>query len=219
MGKTYVQGELLTALDLNNSLSELVNTTGTYVFTGNHTWNGIELYNSNLTSNGVSTFNGNTFFYSNANYYSISSYFANAYFYSNNFFVGNATFTSNVVIGTNALLSSANNIIDKIGELRTVVLTPSAGNIAGKTIEAIDHGKLVVTTGGITIPSGLFTAGQNVSMYNQTEGNITISAGAGLTLYKSGIGSAATATLAKRGIATVVFITGSEAVITGAGLS
>jgi hypothetical protein len=219
MGKTYVQGELLTALDLNNSLSELVNTTGTYVFTGSHTYNANLTLNNNTTSNGIFSINGNAYFYSNVLVSGVSTIVSNTYFYANNFFVGNTTFTSNIVIGTNALLTSANNIIDKIGELRTVVLTPTTGSVAGKTLELIDHGKLVVTTGGITIPANLFTAGQNVSMHNFTDGNITITAGAGLTLYKSGIGSAATATLAKRGIATVIFITGAIAVITGAGLS
>lgn len=124
-----------------------------------------------------------------------------------------------VTLGSLAPIFSSNTFNDKIGELRTVVLTPSSGSVAGKTLEAADHGKLVVTTGGITIPANIFTAGQNASMYNRTDASITITAGAGLTLYKSGIGTAATATLAKRGIATVVFITGTEAVITGAGLS
>lgn len=37
MGKTYAQGEVLTALDLNASLAEMVNTTGDFTFTGKHT--------------------------------------------------------------------------------------------------------------------------------------------------------------------------------------
>lgn len=37
MGKTYAQGEVLTALDLNASLAEMVNTTGDFTFTGQHT--------------------------------------------------------------------------------------------------------------------------------------------------------------------------------------
>jgi len=39
MGKTYLQGEILTAVDLNASFSETVNTTGTFTFTGQHTFN------------------------------------------------------------------------------------------------------------------------------------------------------------------------------------
>lgn len=49
MGKTYLQGEILTAVDLNASLAESVNTSGTYVFTGSHTWGGTETFNGVVT--------------------------------------------------------------------------------------------------------------------------------------------------------------------------
>lgn len=49
MGKTYVQGEILTAVDLNASLAESVNTSGTYTFTGSHTWGGTETFNGAVT--------------------------------------------------------------------------------------------------------------------------------------------------------------------------
>ena len=49
MGKSYQQGEVLTALDLNASLAEAVNATGSYVFTGVHTHNARLSYNSNYT--------------------------------------------------------------------------------------------------------------------------------------------------------------------------
>lgn len=38
MGKTYIQGEVLNATDLNASFGEAVNTTGSYTFTGTHTY-------------------------------------------------------------------------------------------------------------------------------------------------------------------------------------
>lgn len=49
MGKTYLQGETLTATDLNASFAEAVNTTGSYTFTGVHT------HSANVTmgTNGV----------------------------------------------------------------------------------------------------------------------------------------------------------------------
>ena len=49
MGKTYLQGDTLTATDLNASFAEAVNATGSYTFTGVHT------HNANLVmgTNGV----------------------------------------------------------------------------------------------------------------------------------------------------------------------
>lgn len=220
MGKTYLQGEILTALDLNNSLNELVNTTGYYVFTGGHEWGGLEVFNANVTVNSsFFTVRANT----NINATSLSVYsntvfYANANFQANSAFSGNVFLQRTLTLGTTAPLFSSNNINDKVGEIRAVVLTPTSGSVAGKTLVADDHGKMVVTTSTITVPASVFTAGQNVSIYNQTEGNISINAGAGLTLYKAGLG-AGNGTLAKRGLATVIFITATEAVVSGAGLT
>jgi len=55
MGKTYLQGETLTALDLNNSLSEMVNTTGSFTFTGVHTHDANVILNTPLILNTNST--------------------------------------------------------------------------------------------------------------------------------------------------------------------
>jgi hypothetical protein len=173
MGKTYLQGELLTALDLNNSLNELVNTTGSYTFTGVHTHNAATIFNSN------------------------------------------STYNSNITIGSTALLVSANTIADKIGEVRTVTILPTAG----KTLDISDHGKALSASGGITVPSGIFTSGQNVTIFNNTSGNITITQGTGLTLYQAGSSSTGNRTLAQRGISTIVFLDGSYAVIAGTGVS
>jgi len=64
MGKTYTQGETLTALDLNASLAEAVNVTGYFVFTGEH------IHNTRLTANAIFIVNTNpSYFYSRSNYY------------------------------------------------------------------------------------------------------------------------------------------------------
>ena len=55
MGKTYVQGEILTAVDLNASFSETVNTTGTFTFTGQHTWSNVETFSNTATFNSTVT--------------------------------------------------------------------------------------------------------------------------------------------------------------------
>ena len=55
MGKTYVQGEILTAVDLNASFSETVNTTGTFTFTGQHTWSNVETFSNTAKFNSTVT--------------------------------------------------------------------------------------------------------------------------------------------------------------------
>jgi hypothetical protein len=66
----------------------------------------------------------------------------------------------------------------------------------------------------------VFTPGQNVTIYNNTDtASITISQGAGLTIYLAGIAATGNRTLLKRGVATLLFISSTSAVITGAGLT
>ena len=187
MGKTYLQGEVLTAADLNASLNEAVNTSGYFVFTGSHVFSNLEVFNANVTVNST-------------------SFFVNAA----------SSFTKTVTLGAAAPLISSNNISDKIGEVRTVTVLDAPG---GKTLDASDHGKVVSVQSTVTIPANVFTAGQNVTIYNNTDANLTILQGGGLTLYLAGIGSTGNRTTQRRGLVTVVFISGTVAVITGAGIT
>lgn len=80
-----------------------------------------------------------------------------------------------------------------------------------------DVGEFIqVSTGGsITIPDATFSAGDVVSIFNNTSGNITITCSI-TTAYIAGTDSdKATMTLATRGVATVLFISGTVCVVTG----
>jgi hypothetical protein len=69
--------------------------------------------------------------------------------------------------------------------------------------------------GSITIPDATFAAGDIVSIFNNTTGNITITCTI-TTAYIAGTNTdKATMTLATRGVATILFISGTVCVVTG----
>ena len=95
---------------------------------------------------------------------------------------------------------------------------PAVGTKTGSyTLAVGDVGKYVqVGSGGsITIPDATFSEGDAVSIFNNTSGNITITCSI-TTAYIAGIDSdKATMTLATRGVATVLFISGTVCVVSG----
>lgn len=85
------------------------------------------------------------------------------------------------------------------------------------TLATSDVGEFVgVGSGGsITIPDSTFSAGDVVSVFNNTSGNITITCTI-TTAYIAGTDSdKATVTLATRGVATILFLSSTVCVITG----
>ena len=108
------------------------------------------------------------------------------------------------------------SLADANGSLRD---TPSAGaaKTSDYTLTISDIGEFVTvgTSGSITVPNDVFSAGNAVSIYNDTTGNVTITCSI-TTAYIAGTDSdKATMTLATRGIATFLFINPSVCVGTG----
>jgi hypothetical protein len=94
--------------------------------------------------------------------------------------------------------------------------------VSGYTLVAADAGKTIsITTGGVTIPNAVMAAGNIVTIYNNSASSQTITQGASLTLQWAGQSSSTTGnrTLGLYGIATILFISASNAVISGAGLT
>jgi hypothetical protein len=90
------------------------------------------------------------------------------------------------------------------------------------TLVSTDNGKSIsITTGGITVPNSVMSAGDLVTIYNNSSSSQTITQGSGVTLQWAGQSSSTTGsrTLGLYGIATILFLSVSGAVITGAGLS
>ncbi len=95
---------------------------------------------------------------------------------------------------------------------------PAVGTKTGSyTLAVGDVGKYVqVGSGGsITIPDATFAEGDAISIFNNTTGNITITCTI-TTAYIAGTDSdKASVTLATRGVATILFISGTVCVISG----
>jgi hypothetical protein len=108
------------------------------------------------------------------------------------------------------------NLADSNGSLRNI---PSAGaaKTSAYTLTVSDIGEFVTvgTSGSITVPNDVFSAGNAVSIYNDTTGNVTITCSI-TTAYIAGTDSdKATMTLATRGVATFLFINPSLCVASG----
>lgn len=85
------------------------------------------------------------------------------------------------------------------------------------SLATTDVGKFigVGTSGSITIPDATFAAGDVVSIFNNTSGNITITCTI-TTAYIAGTDAdKASVTLATRGVATILFLSGTVCVISG----
>ena len=85
------------------------------------------------------------------------------------------------------------------------------------SLATTDVGKFVGvgTSGSITIPDATFAAGDVISLFNNTTGNITITCSI-TTAYIAGTDSdKATMTLATRGVATILFLSGTVCVVSG----
>ena len=127
---------------------------------------------------------------------------------------GTLTGSANLTFdGTTLIAASAS---DNIGNLRTV---PANSQTANYTLIASDAGKYIsITTGGVNIPTSIFTVGQTVSIYNNSSSNQNISAGS-VTLILAGTASTGSRTLAQYGLATLLCVASNTFVITGAGVS
>jgi hypothetical protein len=108
------------------------------------------------------------------------------------------------VDGTNAI---GYRNIPISGSAKTTSYTLTTGDI-GEYIE-------IGSGGSVTIPNSTFAAGDVVSLFNNTSGDVTITCSI-TTAYVAGTDSdKATMTLATRGIATVLFISGTVCVVNG----
>ena len=130
--------------------------------------------------------------------------------------------------GTNytaaALTAGAGITITNASGSVTVAGTGSTINsqTTGYTLVAADAGKTIsITTGGVTVPNSILSAGNIVTIYNNSGSSQTITQGTGVTLQWAGQSSSSTGnrTLGLYGICTIIFISSSNAVISGAGLT
>ena len=108
-------------------------------------------------------------------------------------------------------------ISDSKGELRAI---PRELKGSAYTLVLGDAGKCIaISSGGITVPHNVLGTGHAVTIINNSGSDQTITQAASLSLYNTADGSTGNRTLAGRGMATIWFSSGSEAYISGSGLS
>lgn len=126
------------------------------------------------------------------------------------------TGSGNVVLSTSPALTGGTIDGISIG-YRNIPWSGGADKVASYTLATGDIGDFVSlgTGGSITVPASIFGAGDIISLYNNTTGNITITCSA-VTTYIGGTNTTRTSvTLATRGICNVFFYSASVCVITG----
>jgi hypothetical protein len=128
-----------------------------------------------------------------------------------------ATQNANNVNITGGTMSGMTSIADTIGNVRNI---PINSKTSSYVFLASDAGQVVsITTGGVTVPSGVFSAGQAVSVYNNSGSSQTITQGGGTTMTLASSGLTGNRTLGGYGLCTVLCIASNTFVITGAGVS
>jgi len=121
-----------------------------------------------------------------------------------------------VIGGTTPANGTFGILIDEFGNVRDIPKSGTA-KTTSYTLLITDIGQFIeIGTGGsITIPDATFSAGDAISMFNNTDGDITVTC----TITTAYIGGTdtdeATVTLATRGVATILFISGTVCVISG----
>ena len=115
-------------------------------------------------------------------------------------------------------LSVTGTVTDSKGDLRSIPLNSQS---SAYVLVASDAGKVVyISSGGVTINENVFTAGDAVTIINNSGSAQTLSEGSGsMVLYNTADATTGNRTLAGRGMCTLYWATASNAYISGAGLS
>ena len=87
------------------------------------------------------------------------------------------------------------------------------------TLVATDRGKHIYTNSGVTVPSAVFSAGDVVSIVNNSAANITITQGASVTMYLAGTATTGNRTLAQKGLCSVLCVASNTFILLGGGLT
>ena len=104
---------------------------------------------------------------------------------------------------------TASQINTGLGYTAGYINIPQNSKTAAYTLIASDVGKHIsITTGGVTCNASVFSAGDVVSIFNNSGSNQTITAGASVTFRLAGTATTGNRTLAQYGIATLLCVVG-----------
>jgi hypothetical protein len=121
------------------------------------------------------------------------------------------------VLGTPASGTLSNCTVDGTNYIGFRSIPPVGTKTSSYTLATGDVGKYVqIGSGGsIVVPDATFSEGNAISIFNNTTGNVTITFSI-TTAYIAGVDAdKASVTLATRGVANILFISGTVCVVTG----
>lgn len=136
--------------------------------------------------------------------------------------VSGAAITSGAIAGTTSIntsgaITTTGAITDGTGSIRQI---PQNARTAAYALTLADVGKHIsITTGGVTIPEDIFAIGDNITIFNNSASNQTITQGSGTTLRAGGSTATGNRTLGAYGVATILCVGADVFVITGTGLT
>lgn len=116
-------------------------------------------------------------------------------------------------------INASGTVSDSMGPLRRLGANTQSG---AYTLVAGDAGKYVAqatNSASVTVPNGVFSAGDMVTIVNLTATNINIVQGSGLDLNFTADGTTGTRTLGAKGACTILFVSSGTSFISGSGLS
>jgi hypothetical protein len=122
------------------------------------------------------------------------------------------------ILGTPTSGNLDNCTVDGTNQIGYRDIPPSGAKTSSYTLVAADVGKFVElgTGGSVVVPSGVFAAGDVVSIFNNTSGTISNTCSAITDVYKAGTDADISSfSITTRGVATILFITATRAVVTG----
>lgn len=147
----------------------------------------------------------------------------------------NATTTDAFRISGTTVIDSSRNLINVIGGNFAGVVTATSVNDTSGNVRAIpqnsqsstytlaitDVGKHVnITAGvGVTVPSGIFSSGDAISIFNNTGTAKTVFIGSGVTMRLAGTALTGTRYLSQYALSTIICISSNVFAISGAGVT
>ena len=117
---------------------------------------------------------------------------------------------------TNTGVTVTGTVTDDKGNVRSI---PKQTNSGSHTLQATTAGKVLYTDNNTNVPNSVFSAGDAVTIINNSGSSVTITQNSGVTLYWTSDGTSGNRTLGARGMVTIWFADASTAYISGSGLT
>ena len=111
---------------------------------------------------------------------------------------------------------TATSINDSGGNIRAITSNSKSG---AYDLSISDVGELINTSSGVSVLSGVFSAGDAITIFNSSTSDITITQGSSVTMYLAGSSTTGDRTLSQKGVATVLCVGTDTFTILGGGLS